>query len=354
MLKKTTTYFLITTLLLVGNFFVFKKLYHSKFYQENVNFQGALASAINNDSTDDSESSKKATATPEIASFQCPANSSDQLKLCDSGQNASTPQSPYPFRNIDSVEPEIQSEIGIALDSKSDAILFSKNSEKITSLASITKLMTALVFLDFNPGWDDVYTMKNEDRRDGGRIYLFTGDQVKIKDLFYLSLVASDNTATIALANTSGLSEEQFVEKMNEKAEQLGLANTKFKDAVGLSDENVSSAFEVAELAKAALANKEIREATMAKAYKFVTLGGRTNTVPSTDLLLKNLPPNGIKINGGKTGYTEQAGYCFVGNFSNNAESEIIAVILDSPTYQSRFDEAKKIAEWSFENYNWK
>jgi D-alanyl-D-alanine carboxypeptidase len=220
-------------------------------------------------------------------------------------------------------------------------------------IASITKLMTALVFLDYNPDWDTVYKMKKEDRREGGRIYLFTGDEVTVKDLFYLSLVASDNTAAIGLDNSTGLSEEEFVLKMNLKAVDLGLTRTSFVDPVGLSDGNNSCAVEVAELTKAALANEEIKKATLTKDYSFLTLGGRRKVVSSTDYLLEDLPYDGIKIMGGKTGATEAAGNCFVGKFTDGAGHEIISVVLGADNYKARFTETKSLIKWVYDNYEW-
>jgi D-alanyl-D-alanine carboxypeptidase len=168
-----------------------------------------------------------------------------------------------------------------------------------------------------------------------------------------LSLIASDNTATIALVKSTGLNEEKFVEEMNRKAVVLGLSNTNFVDPVGLSDKNISTALDVAKLAKEALANDKIQEATICKNYIFQTKQGRIVKIESTDLLLKNLPPNGLTIEGGKTGYTESAGYCFVGKFKDKSGKEVIAAVLNSANYQTRFSEAKSIAEWVFDSYSW-
>ncbi len=248
---------------------------------------------------------------------------------------------------------DLQSSCGAVAGATSSQILFNKEADKEWPIASITKLVTALVFLEHNPGWDIVYTITDEDRREGGRINVFRGEKIKVKDLFNLSLVGSDNTATIALVHSTGLSEEDFVKKMNAKAESIGLKHSRFYDAVGLSNDNVSIAREVIELARVTLAKEEIQAATLKKKYEFSTIQGRKKIVYNTDDLLNNFPQNGIKILGGKTGYTESAGYCFVGKFIDSSGREIISVVLGSPDKNSRFSQTKDLVEWAYKSFIW-
>lgn len=242
---------------------------------------------------------------------------------------------------------------GVAIDPRSDKILFDKYSDKQWSIASITKLMTALVFLDTDPDWEEIYKISVYDKREGGIMYLFTGDEVKIKDLFYSSLVASDNVATVALVHSTGLSESDFVAKMNERAKAMGLENTIFFDSTGLHNGNVSTAKEVAILAKEAFSKKEIRDATITKEYTFTTLGGRQKKIYSTDYLLDVFPNNGIRIMGGKTGYNNSAGYCFAGKFVDGKGNEIITVVLGGEEKNTRFEQTYHLANWVYKNYNW-
>lgn len=242
---------------------------------------------------------------------------------------------------------------GAVLAAQDRLFLYCKEADEVQPIASITKLMTALVFLENNPGWDKVYTIKPEDNVTGGRLNLFRGEEVKVKDIFYTSLVASDNGATIALVHATGLGEDKFVEKMNEKAKALGLVKTSFSDPIGLSDENVSTAREVALLAKAALNKEEIRQATASKDYRFTTLDGRDKKVESTDYLLFDPAQNSFQVLGGKTGYTDQAGYCFVGRFKDKDGRELISVVLGSAGKNERFRESKTLVNWVFQNYIW-
>jgi D-alanyl-D-alanine carboxypeptidase len=231
--------------------------------------------------------------------------------------------------------------------------LFDKKSDEVQPIASISKLMTALVFLDNNPGWDTTYTITDADKIAGGKLNLFSGEEIKLRDIFKTSLIASDNGATMALVHASGLSEKEFIQKMNDKAAHLRLTKTKFIDATGLSDENVSTAREVALLAKEALSHPEITETTESKNYHFTTVDGRKKDIESTDYLLFDSEKNSFQVVGGKTGYTDKAGYCFVGRFKDAGGREIISVVLNSAGKNDRFKESKNLVNWVFGNYQW-
>lgn len=283
------------------------------------------------------------TTAPQLASFM---GLGDRLP-----ENSDKPSAPVKIGQAPSFE--LSGSSGILVDARTNSPLFEKESQKQLPIASITKLMAALVFLDHNSGWETVYEISAQDKREGGRIYLFTGEKIKIKDLFYASLVASDNVATAALVKSTGLSEEEFVAAMNEKATALGLKNTRFKDPIGLDNGDISTAGEIAMLAAIAFANTDISRATLVKKYEFSTLDGRKKIIYSTDSLLDIFPQNGIKILGGKTGYTEAAGYCFVGKFSDRNNHEMIAVILGDAGDESRFRQTHDLVNWAYENYQW-
>lgn len=259
----------------------------------------------------------------------------------------------YPQAKTEVIEkPSLKSDKQAVLDVNSDVFIYKDKSQEAQPIASITKLMTALVFLENNPGWEEVYTIGEEDRRDGGRVYLYLGEKVKVKDLFNMSLVASANTGTISLVNSTSLSEEEFVKLMNKKARSLGLFNTHFQDPVGLSPENVSNAQEVAILAKKALSKDKIREAVSQSEYSFTTQGGRLKNVESTDRLLDySFKDKDFKILGGKTGYIKEAGFCFVGEFNKEGDDPIISVVLNSDTVNNRFKDSYNLVSWIYENY---
>lgn len=243
---------------------------------------------------------------------------------------------------------------GIVMDIKTKDILFTKDPDKQLPIASITKLMTALVFLDFEPNLEAIYTIERKDRREGGRIFVFMGDQVKIKDLLYLSLTASANTATIALVSSTGLSLDEFVNKMNEKAKELGLENTSFADPTGLDDLNVSTARELSKLANIAFSNELIGEAILNDVYTFNTLGGRLVEGYSTNALLYSSGNKKITVLGGKTGHIDVSGYCFVGKFKDKKGHDIISVVLGAEDVNGRFIETMKMINWIYATYEWR
>lgn len=247
--------------------------------------------------------------------------------------------------------PEISADKAAVLSLADRSFLFLKKADVVQPIASITKLMTALVFLENNPGWDKTYTITEADKIIGGHLNLFLGDEVKIKDLFYTSLVASDNGATMALVHASGLSEKEFVSRLNTKAQALGLLQTNFADPVGLSDNNLSSAREVALLVQAALNQPEIKKAVSLAEYSYVTVQGREKKVESTDYLLFIEAEPDLGTFGGKTGYTDAAGYCFAGKFFSQSGKEFISVVLDSADKNSRFQESRALVSWILKNY---
>lgn len=238
---------------------------------------------------------------------------------------------------------------GVILD-YDDSLFFAKRPDRAWPIASITKLFTAYVFLDYNPGWETSYEIGPSDKREGGKIHLFTGDKVTVKDLFYFSLVGSDNTATAGLVKATGLSEAEFVEKMNAKIKELGFKNTRLVDPMGLKDGNISTAREVALFAKIALAKEEISRASLTKTYEFNTKQGRKKTITNTNELLSSFPSEGISVLGGKTGYVNSSGYCLVSQFKNYESRAIVTVVLGADSDSDRFSLTKKLVDLYYKN----
>ncbi|MDD4271546.1 MAG: serine hydrolase [Patescibacteria group bacterium] len=250
----------------------------------------------------------------------------------------------------ETIDFDLAAENGAILDCQNYNLFFSKRPDRTWPIASITKLFTAYTFLDYNPGWETIYQIKAEDKREGGKIYLFTGDRVKVKDLFYFSLVGSDNTATAALVSSTGLTEEEFVVKVNDKIKGLGLKNTRIVDAVGLRDENVSTAREIAQFADIALGEEKINRAALTKKYEFTTEQGRKKSIVSTNELLNIFPEQDISMLGGKTGHINSSGYCLVGKFKNANGQAIVTVVLGADSEASRFGLTKKLVDLYYNN----
>ena len=248
-------------------------------------------------------------------------------------------------------EINIEAKRAVLYDPEANVFLYEKNAEEVQAIASITKLMTALVILDQEPDWERVYQIKNLDRREGGRIHLFLGDRVTIESLFNVSLVSSANTATLALVHALDLTEAEFVDLMNLKAKELGLTETYFADPVGLSSENISTARELALLSKEAFSQEIIKNTLNQSKYSFQTEQGKTVEVESTNILLEDdLGPSSLEIINGKTGYTKEAGFCFSALYDDENSGELITVILNSETVFSRFNDSLKLSKWIY-NY---
>jgi serine-type D-Ala-D-Ala carboxypeptidase (penicillin-binding protein 5/6) len=245
---------------------------------------------------------------------------------------------------------DLAAENGIIFDCQSDNLFFAKKPDQIWPIASITKLFTAYTFLDYNPGWETDYIIKAEDKREGGKIYLFTGDKVKVKDLFYFSLVGSDNTATAALVHATGLSENDFIAKMNDKIKGLGFKNTSITDVAGLGESNVSTAREIAEFANLAFNIEEISRASLTKKYEFTTQQGRKKLIQSTNELLNNFPDQEVSILGGKTGHINSSGFCLVSKFKDVLGRSIVTVILGADSEESRFKLTRELVDLYYKN----
>ena len=138
--------------------------------------------------------------------------------------------------------PRLRSRAAFVYDPDSDQVLFSKNQDAPLPIASLTKIMTALVLLDADPRWDSVQTVTREDVRAASHTRIRVGERIYQRDLFQLSLMVSDNAATRALVRSTGMPHDRFVRMMNLKAQSMGLSGTRFVEETGLAPENVSSA----------------------------------------------------------------------------------------------------------------
>lgn len=240
------------------------------------------------------------------------------------------------------------------IDRATGKVLFEKNIDEARSIGSITKLMTALIFLETNPDLDAPAMLLAEDLRYGGIQHMGFNDEVRIRDLLLTSLVGSDNSATAALVRLSGLSLEEFVLRMNERASDFGLAQTTFVDSTGLSAENRSIAPDIVKLIDETMNVEFIQEATQLESYGFRGASGRYYSILSTNELLGSYLNQGeYTVLGGKTGFLPAAGYCFGVIVSEDNAHEIIVVVLGSYTKEGRFQDAKALAAWAYKVYQW-
>lgn len=254
------------------------------------------------------------------------------------------------YTTISSSDLENISAKKLAVVSENGINYYEKNSEEPQSIASITKLMTALVFFDKEIDLNDTYLISGDDAIDGGKRHFFPGEEIKLKDILFAALIASDNEAASILSKIGEGDDLDFVNLMNEKARELNMVNSSFSDPTGLNKDNISSASEVAILFKEAWKNEIIKEALSTPEYSFKTLQGREKKIISTDYSLLEDDTDSSLYMGGKTGYIDEAGYCFVGNFNIN-NNELVVVVLNSDSKNSRFKESLCIAKILKEKY---
>lgn len=251
---------------------------------------------------------------------------------------------------------KITAKSALVIDQKTGKILYQYNDGEILSIASITKLMTTLVFLENNPGWEKEIVFSEEDKTEGSTDYLYSGESVKIRDLFYLSLMMSNNSATSALVHSTGLGRSEFVNLMNKKASEFGMSDTNFVDIIGLEDFNVSTARDVAKLASVAFSNPDIKDATTTGRYTVHTINtNRHFYIYNTNYLLGSFLNEGeYRITGGKTGYINASGYCLTTEIKKEEAGNIISVVLGSNSLENRFQDTKALVHWVFSNYEWR
>ncbi|MBT4849916.1 D-alanyl-D-alanine carboxypeptidase [Candidatus Parcubacteria bacterium] len=243
---------------------------------------------------------------------------------------------------------KITAQSAAVIDKDSGIVLWKKNADQIRSIASITKLMTAIIFLENKPDWNDSIVLEPRDEANGGTPDIKRGETVRVKDLFHTSLIASDNNATLALVRSTGLTRDEFVKEMNKKAKSLGLENTHFVGPTGLSDDNKSTAIEILQLAKYAFEHEDINAVAGLAEYNFTSLSGESHRIFSTNQLLSSY----LDIEAGKTGFINASGYCIVAEVKGE-QANVITVVLGSETNPDRFQDLKILTGWILENFDW-
>jgi D-alanyl-D-alanine carboxypeptidase len=257
----------------------------------------------------------------------------------------------FPVRNWLVDEPEILAKSAIILNfkpaSEKGNVLYQKNPNQVLPVASLTKIMTAIVVLEnFNP--DEVIKVsKNSITITGDKGGLIRDEELKVKDLLYVMLMESSNDAAMSLTEDNHrLVYNEFINLINSKVGELGLKNTSFVDPTGLSADNQSTVLEIADLTKYAFKFPLILEILKTPETTISSIDNKfIHNLTTTNNLLGKIP----QIIGGKTGYTEEAGGCMltVSNISNNY---LITVILASP---QREDDTEKLINWVQQAWLW-
>ncbi|WP_243290113.1 D-alanyl-D-alanine carboxypeptidase family protein [Bacillus sp. FJAT-47783] len=219
----------------------------------------------------------------------------------------------------------VNAESAIMIDQDTGRIFYEKDSHKKMRIASITKIMTAIIAIESGKMDEEVTVSKNAPYTEGSSIYLKQGQKIKLRDLVYGLMLRSGNDAAVAIAEHVGGSLEGFVYLMNQKAEEIGMMNSQFQNPHGLDDhdDHYSTAYDMAILTKYAMKNKEYEKIAGTKVHK--TNGGEYVWKNKNKLL------NLYKYStGGKTGYTKLAKRTLVSTASKDS-LHLIAVTLNDP-----------------------
>jgi len=238
---------------------------------------------------------------------------------------------------------ELKSGVALVLDQDTDEVLFSKNSQAVLPIASLTKLMTAMVVTQNGQALDEPITITDEDvdLEKGSRSRLRVGTQLRREEMLHLALMSSENRAANALGRNFPGGLPAFVAAMNQKARALGMNDTHYVEPTGLSSRNQSSARDLATLVKAAHEVPLIRELSTSHEY-MVEVGNRSVQFRNTNGLVKS-PDWEIGLQ--KTGYISEAGRCLVMQ-AKMAGRHLIMVFLDSAGKYSRIGDAERVRRW--------
>lgn len=237
----------------------------------------------------------------------------------------------------------LKSSAVLILDEQTGEVLYERNTEASLPIASITKLMTAIVTLEAGLPLDEVISITEDDldtiKGTGSRLRV--GTDLTRDELLRLALMASENRAASALSGAYPGGRKAFVQAMNAKARQLGMHGTHYVEATGLSSENVSSAQDLAKLVRVAHTYPLIREYSTLPTHQ-VMIGGRRSTFSNTNGLVRG---GNWDIALQKTGYISEAGRCLVMQTKLGARS-VIMVLLDSMGKYTRIADANRIRQW--------
>jgi D-alanyl-D-alanine endopeptidase (penicillin-binding protein 7) len=256
---------------------------------------------------------------------------------------AADPASRAPKSQARHDEVFLRSAVALVQDANSGETLIAKNQAAVLPIASITKLMTAMVILDAGLNLEQRVAISDEDYDlvKGTRSRLRPGAVLTRNELLLLALMSSENRAAASLGRTFPGGTEAFVAAMNAKAQALGMTDSRFVDPTGLSSSNVSSARDLARMVAAAHAYPLIRQYSTTESATVQALG-RPLAYRNTNGLVRNAH---WEIGLSKTGYISEAGRCLVMRV-RMASREVIVVLLDSWGKLSRVGDANRIKKW--------
>ena len=233
----------------------------------------------------------------------------------------------------------------ILLDMDNNRVLYEENSHNVRSVASISKIMTAVIAIESNKLDDKVVIGKEINKSYGSGIYIKEGEVLTLRDLVYGLMLRSGNDAALAIADYVGGSVDDFVKLMNKKAKELKMYNTTFNNPSGLDQDkgNYSTAYDMAILTSYAMKNKEYKKITSTKKYTLTTIKNTYVWINKNKLLSLYK-----YTTGGKTGFTEIAKRTLVSTATKNNINLVVVTLNDG----NDFENHKELYEYGFNNYS--
>ena len=238
--------------------------------------------------------------------------------------------------------PDVRAAAAIILDPITGEVLWQSNAQEKRSIASITKVMTAVVFLEDQPDLSQVVTVERGDTYAASTTYLRANERITLDNLLHLTLIASDNAAARALARLSHGGTAAFVERMNSKAVELGLESMTFTDPSGLKPENVSTAYDLSRLITYASSDERIAPIMRTAEYQVAT-NRRTINIHNTNRLVID---GDVPVMAGKTGFISKAGHCLATLIRMPQGNQVAVVVLGANSNPARFWETRHLFNW--------
>jgi len=298
------------------------------------------ASAQNNSTK---AASAKTTPAKPASTYSAATSNARKARLASDRAAAQIALPRFKVDEQGSVVPDVRAEAAIIYNPSTGQILWAEKAYDQRSIASITKVMTAVCFLETNPDLTQDVFIDLADVRGANTTYLRAYEKVSVQNLLHLLLIASDNAAARTLARVSTFGSQGFVARMNEKAAELGLSSTHYADPSGLLAENVSSAYDMARLITYAGDDELLSGIMRTPEYSFRT-SRRVLRIQSTNQLLR-LPE--LDVRGGKTGFISQAGYCLATLLRLPELNQTVAVVvLGAKSNAGRFWETRHLLNW--------
>lgn len=241
--------------------------------------------------------------------------------------------------------PGVQSSAVLVVNEQSGEVIYEKNADSQVPIASITKLMTAMVTLDARLPMNELITISDEDvdtlKHTSSR--LTVGTSLTRAEVLLLALMSSENRAAAALSRTYPGGRDAFVRKMNEKAQQLGMRGSRFYDSTGLTPSNVSTPRDLVQMVKAAHHYAEIHQFSTSSEYRFISnRNGREMIYRNTNPLVKS---DDWDIGLSKTGFINEAGHCIVLQATIEG-TPVVMILMDSQGSYTRIGDANRVKKW--------